>query len=247
MAAGRHEREQASDHVFPADPWPQQRERPQEQEDGPLHDRNGGSFEDEDEDGASGRNRTRSAGAGIRGYAAGEEEEEGDAASNHRSWVDNIGVGNAAGRMDTLRQHEQREHQRKLDALQGSLEPAAAAAGKLNSFPVNMGDIMSHVAAKDARAYGGTAGRSVGGMPAGYPRNERAQGGDGDGVDDQGRSPATRALASDSGIGRVGAEEEEPPDQAYIHSLGYGNLGSVLPILLDRRSALEVWWGSTLL
>lgn len=32
----------------------------------------------------------------------------------------------------------------------------------------------------------------------------------------------------------------EAPDEAYMHSLGYGNLGSVLPILLDRRRALEV-------
>lgn len=32
----------------------------------------------------------------------------------------------------------------------------------------------------------------------------------------------------------------EPPDEAYMHSLGYGNLSSVLPILLGRRGALEV-------
>ena len=52
------------------------------------------------------------------------------------------------------------------------------------------------------------------------------------------RSSAARALVLDAGVAR--AEEAKAPDEAYMHSLGYGNLGSLLPILLDRRAALEV-------
>lgn len=237
MAAGRSEREQASDHIFPR-PSSQQRQHEQEQEQSPLDEKNG-SFDGDGGGDADARHRPRSTVAALRDYAAGEQEEDAD--SNHRSWVDNIGLEDATGRMSTLQQ------QRKLNAFQGRVEPAAAAAGKQNSSPVNMSHIMSHVAAKDARAYSATAGRS---MPEEYAYDEHAQDGDGvggngdddgDGDGGQGRSPAARALTRDSEMAR-GARggEEDPPDQVYIHSLAYGNLGSILPILLDRRSALEV-------
>lgn len=244
MAAGRRDREQSSDHIF-ADPSPQPRRGAREQI--PL-DANDGSFDGGGGGGTDARNHPRSTVADLRDYAAGEcegeEEEEGYAVSNHRSWVDNIGSENAAGR--TSSRENQHPHQRKFDALQGRVEPAAAAAGKQNYSPVNMNDIMHHVAAKDARAYSATAGRSGGGMPEEHAQDERAQdvnGGDDDGggVAEQDRSPAARALTSDSEArGGGGGGGEDPPDQAYMHSLAYGNLGSVLPILLDRRSALEV-------
>lgn len=235
MAAGRSGRERASDHIFPS-PSPRQRDQEQGQEDAPL-DEKSGSY---DNGGDDARNYPRSTVADLRGYAAGEQE--GDADSNHRNWVDNIGLENATGRANTLQQLQQQQ-QPKLDAIQGRAEPAAAAAGKQTSAPVNMGHIMSHVAAKDARAYSATGGRSMGGAPEEYTHNELAQDGDGDNRVEGGRSPAAMALMRDSEMARgVGGGEEET-DQAYIHSLAYGNLGSVLPILLDRRSALEVCQG----
>eukprot|EP00903_Cladosiphon_okamuranus_P021359 g19629.t1 len=234
MAAGRRERERASDHIFPGTSSEQL-----EHDQAPLDGENG-SFADGGGDGGGNgggidaRNYPSSTVADLRSYAAGEEE--GDADSNHRlgNRVENTGLENSK----SIRQQQQRS----ADAFPGRIEPAAAAAGKQNSSPVNMGDIinMNHVGTKDARAYATTADRSLGGMPEEYAHNGR--GDDGEDVVEHDRSPAARALARDSEMARcggVGRGEEEAPDQAYIHSLAYGNLGSILPILLDRRSALE--------
>eukprot|EP00752_Nemacystus_decipiens_P009109 g8133.t1 len=232
MAAGRSERERASDHIFPSPSSPQQRDLELEREDAQL-DGNDGSFDGRGADGADARSHPQSTMADVRGYAAGEQEGEAD--SKHRSWVDNIGVESAAGRTLTPQKHQQEQQGQKWQP-----GPVTAAAGRQNSAPANMNDIMSHAATKDARAYSATAARALGGVPQEPAHEERVQDADGDGGDfvDQGRSPAGRALAREHEMARGGGEEE-PPDQAYIHSLAYGNLGSILPILLDRRSALE--------
>ncbi|CAM9522014.1 unnamed protein product, partial [Ectocarpus sp. 8 AP-2014] len=126
---------------------------------------------------------------------------------------------------------------------------AATAAGKRNSFSVNMGDIMSHVAVKDGRSYrggvGGGASGSIGGEDPGLEFSHDSSRQKHEGLVTDRLPPPPPASARGSGGSEMagvevgGGVEDRLPDQAYLHSLGYGNLGSVLPILLDRRSALE--------
>lgn len=126
---------------------------------------------------------------------------------------------------------------------------ASAPAGKKTNFSVSMGEIFNVSPARDRREVasrrsrerhdgGGdltskpvTAGSSVV-VVAGEPGERsveigsRGQGREGDNQD-------VESVRSDD-------DEMEIPDEAYMHSLGYGNLSTVLPILLDRRVALEV-------
>ena len=124
-------------------------------------------------------------------------------------------------------------------------ECGTAAAGTRNYFAVNMTDIFNHgTPCRDQQTYAARHGcvhapepaagaaHSVG-TPTELAREHGGQGGTGDA-----RSLAARALVLDAGVARE--DEAKPPDEAYMHSLGYGNLGSLLPILLDRRAALEV-------
>ncbi|CAN0413055.1 unnamed protein product, partial [Ectocarpus fasciculatus] len=251
MAAGRREREQASHHIFPdnhqrrpASPAPAVGDRPEEEEASPEVRRGGGLH--------SGGDQSAAAVAGFREHAAGEQDSGGrpPVSSGHRRscWADNTAAGITGSASQTLRGggdgggHSSTPE----NAGAGNNAAAATAAGKRNSFSVNMGDIMSHVAVKDGRAYGGGGGGGPSGLIGGgedpgleFSHDSRQHGGV---IAD--RPPPAASARGSGGSEVVGVDDggsvEDFPDQAYLHSLGYGNLGSVLPILLDRRSALEV-------
>ena len=142
----------------------------------------------------------------------------------------------------------------RIDILDGrdggrcaSPEPecGTAAAGRRNDFAVNMTDIFNYAApAREGQTYASRHDRAhvpkpaadaddSAGTPTELARGYNGQGGAGDAW-----SSAAKALVLDTGVARE--DEVKPPDEAYMHSLGYGNLGSLLPILLDRRAALEV-------
>ncbi|CAN0114835.1 unnamed protein product, partial [Ectocarpus sp. 12 AP-2014] len=247
MAAGRREREQASHHIFPdnghrrpAPPAPAVGDRREEEASPEM--RRGGSLH------SGGDQSAAAVAAGFRDHAAG----EGDSGSppvpsGHRScWADNIGVDDGAA---GIRASES-PTLRGVGGVGAGKNAAATAAGKRNSFSVNMGDIMSHVAVKDGRSYrggggGGGPSGSIGGEDPGleFSHDSSRQKHDGLVADRLPPPPPASARGSGgsemAGVDGGGGVEDGLPDQAYLHSLGYGNLGSVLPILLDRRSALE--------
>lgn len=72
--------------------------------------------------------------------------------------------------------------------------------------------------------------------------HEEAAAGEGAGSNGSAADSALGECLAEGRSGGVGGEQQqhEASDEAYMHSLGYGNLSSVLPILLDRRGALEV-------
>ncbi|CAN0353165.1 unnamed protein product, partial [Ectocarpus sp. 12 AP-2014] len=236
MAAGRREREQASHHIFPDNG--QRRPAPP----APEMRRGGSLHSDRDQSAAA-------AAAGFRDHVAG----EGDSGSppvpsGHRScWADNVTVDNAAA---GIRASES-PTLRGVGGVGAGNNAAATAAGKRNSFSVNMGDIMSHVAVKDRRSYrgggggGGDPSGSIGGEDPGleFSHDSSRQKHEGLVADRLPPPPPSSARGSGgsemAGVDGGGGVEDRLPDEAYLHSLGYGNLGSVLPILLDRRSALE--------
>ncbi|CBN76965.1 hypothetical protein Esi_0024_0119 [Ectocarpus siliculosus] len=248
MAAGRREREQASHHIFPdnrqrrpASPAPAVGDRREEEAFPDM--RRGGSLH------GGGDQSAAAAAAGFRDHAAG----EGDSGSppvpsGHRScWADNFGVDNAAA---GIRASES-PTLRGVGGVGAGNNAAATAAGKRNSFSVNMGDIMSHVAVKDGRSYrggggGGGPSGSIGGEDPGleFSHDSSRQKHEGLVAADRLPPPPPASARGSGGSEMAGVDggcgvEDRLPDQAYLHSLGYGNLGSVLPILLDRRSALE--------
>lgn len=117
-----------------------------------------------------------------------------------------------------------------------------AAAGRKNSYSANMNDIFNHEDFTDGdvraprRQDTHASVTEVVGERMGVLEKVARDGGE-NGVEDARSSAASvlgRGTASEQG------DEAKPPDEAYMHSLGYGNLSTVLPILLDRRAALEV-------
>ncbi|CAM9646286.1 unnamed protein product [Hapterophycus canaliculatus] len=239
MAAGRRERQQASDHIFPNASLERQADPSAAVDSFDLRGRHHKAGSDDDagfEDDLG--DRPPSSLGGPRDHTAGVGGEEGTAASDHRSWVDNIGSESDACSGGDGTSHKSGKSRQPERALVTAT--TAAAAGKQNSFPVNMGDIMNHLAPEDERAYSRGAARhelpSGGGVPESAAHDDRDEQVGDRVVADGGQSSAARTLAKDSEWARCAAEA---PDQVYMHSLGYGNLGSVLPILLDRRSALE--------
>ncbi|CAB1108168.1 unnamed protein product [Ectocarpus sp. CCAP 1310/34] len=247
MAAGRREREQASHNIFPdnrqrrpASPSPAVGDR-REEEASPKTRRGGSLHNDGDQSAVA-------TAAGFRDHAAG----EGDSGSppvpsaHRRCWADNVGVDNAAA---SIRASES-PALRGVGGVGAGNNAAATAAGKRNSFSVNIGDIMSHVAVKDGRSYcgggGGGPSGSIGGEDPGleFFHDSSRQKHEGAVADRLPPPPPASARGSGgsemAGVDGGGGVHDHLPDQAYLHSLGYGNLGSVLPILLDRRSALEV-------
>jgi len=249
--AGRREGEQTRGHIFPGGHSHslQQRDRPptavsfagdhdnedqHHRQQAPLG-KDAASFNGSD-DGSNENHPSTS--AALREHAAGGGERE--AASNQRNWVDHIGLESAGVRTNGQQQmviDQGRGKSLSQPIIAAATAAAAAAAGKPTSFSVKMNDIMNHNSAT-------AVGRAVR-MPDQLHRDDRAQGGDeDDGLAIQRghwlSSPAARGHGDAEQRSGVTGEEMVPPDQAYMHSLGYGNLGSVLKILLDRRSALEV-------
>lgn len=252
MAAGRREREQASHHIFPdnrqrrpaSPPAPAFRRRPEEAS--PEMRRGGNLRSGGDQSAAA----AVAAAAGFREHAAGEASSGSPpACSGRRScWADNVGVDNTAAGIRASESQTPRGgggggHSSTPENVGAGNTAAATAAGKRNSFSVNMGDIMNHVAVKDGRAYGGGGGPSgsIGGEDPGLESSHGSRQHESV-VADELPPPASARGPGGSEMAGVddGGSVEDLPDQAYLHSLGYGNLGSVLPILLDRRSALEV-------
>lgn len=190
------------------------------------------------------------------GTALEEQARHGSEEINHGS----AGVGKASNgeiseeRFDTIEPRSNKYHPCASEgvstraASQTATMGAVEAAGRKNSFSANIDDIFNH--ARSGREREGRHAQRrddlthtenlplsavSGNAVAGNARSRREQD-----IASDACSPNSRGVTHKGESTRTGEDRAEPPDEAYMHSLGYGNLSSVLPILLDRRTALQV-------
>lgn len=137
-----------------------------------------------------------------------------------------------------------------------ALRDTPAAAGKKNSFSTKMNEVLNHSPRQHRRTFvarrAGPAAAMKSSMDASKPggfdstpdddssaRNVPPEREAREDVEQEGGVSAAELFVAGEWDG-THDQQHEPVDEAYMHSLGYGNLSTVLPILLDRLTALKV-------